>query len=48
MLIVQPRQDEFMFGYFLIVFLVLAGPLAYFFGVDSRIDEGSPTRRFRG
>jgi hypothetical protein len=30
-----------MFGYFLIAFLVLVGPLAYAAGVDSRIDETS-------
>ena len=28
-----------MFGYFLIAFIVLVGPLAYLAGVDSRIDE---------
>jgi hypothetical protein len=27
------------FGYFLILFLLLVGPLAYFAGVDSRVDE---------
>jgi hypothetical protein len=26
-------------GYFLILFLLLVGPLAYFAGVDSRVDE---------
>ena len=35
-----------MFGYFLIAFLVMVGPLAYFAGVDSRIDEKSRRRRF--
>ncbi len=34
-----------MFGYVLIAFLVIVGPLAYFVGVDSRIDEKSPWRR---
>ena len=33
------------FGYLLIAFLVLVGPLAYFFGVDSRIDEKSLRNR---
>jgi hypothetical protein len=28
-----------MIGYLLITFLLLAGPLAYFKGADSRIDE---------
>ena len=35
-----------MFGYFLIAFLVIVGPLAYLAGADSRIDEKSPRRRF--
>jgi len=34
-----------MFGYVLIAFLLIVGPLAYFFGVDSRIDEKSPRHR---
>ena len=34
-----------MFGYVLIAFLVIVGPLAYFAGVDSRIDEKSQQRR---
>ena len=33
-----------MFGYVLIAFLVVLGPLAYFSGVDSRIDERSRGR----
>jgi len=28
-----------MFGYILISFLLLVGPLAYFAGADSRVDE---------
>lgn len=35
------EHDVGMFGYVLIVFLVIVGPLAYFAGVDSRIDEKS-------
>ena len=35
-----------MFGYVLILLLVIVGPLAYFAGVDSRIDEKSARRRY--
>jgi hypothetical protein len=35
-----------MFGYVLIMLLVIVGPLAYLAGVDSRIDERSRERRF--
>ncbi len=34
-----------MFGYVLIAFLLIVGPLGYFFGVDSRIDEKSARHR---
>ncbi len=34
-----------MFGYLLIMFLMLVGPLAYVAGADSRIDERAPRRR---
>ena len=34
-----------MFGYFLIAFIVLLGPLSYFYGKDSRVDEHGRTRR---
>ena len=34
-----------MFGYVLIAFLLVVGPLAYFVGVDSRIDEKSQQHR---
>ena len=34
-----------MFGYVLIAFLLIVGPLAYFVGVDSRIDEKSHQHR---
>ncbi len=39
------EHDVGMFGYVLMVFLVIVGPRAYFAGVDSRIDEKSPRRR---
>jgi hypothetical protein len=38
-------QDEFVFGYVLITFLLLVGPLAYLAGADSRIDEHAWRRR---
>ena len=37
-----------MFGYLLIAFLVLVGPLAYVAGADSRIDEIARRRRYNG
>jgi len=33
------------FGYLVITFLLLVGPLAYLSGVDSRIDECARRRR---
>jgi hypothetical protein len=33
-----------MFGYVLITFLLLVGPLAYLVGTDSRIDENERRR----
>jgi hypothetical protein len=42
------RHDQIVFGYFLIAFLLLVGPLAYVAGVDSRIDEASRRNRCRG
>jgi hypothetical protein len=42
------RQAEGVFGYILITLLVIAGPLAYFAGVDSRIDEKTRQSRFSG
>jgi hypothetical protein len=35
-----------MFGYFLIAFILLVGPLAYVAGKDSRIDENDRLRRY--
>jgi hypothetical protein len=37
-----------MFGYVLITFILLAGPLAYVAGRDSRIDENARRRRYLG
>jgi hypothetical protein len=42
------RHDEIVFGYILIAFLLVVGPLAYVAGADSRIDEKSRQRRFPG
>jgi hypothetical protein len=42
------RQAEGVFGYILITLLVIAGPLACFAGVDSRIDEKTRESRFSG
>jgi hypothetical protein len=47
-LIALARDDERVFGYFLIAFFLLVGPLSYFAGVDSRIDEASRRHRYRG
>jgi hypothetical protein len=37
-----------MFGYILISFILIVGPLAYFAGKDSRLDESSRLRRYHG
>jgi hypothetical protein len=47
-LIEQARHHEDMFGYILIVLLLVVGPLAYFAGADSRIDEVARRRRYGG
>jgi len=47
-LIEAMQHNEVVFGYVLIVLLLIIGPLAYFAGVDSRIDERSRDRRFSG
>jgi hypothetical protein len=47
-LIERGNHHEDVFGYVLITFLVLLGPLAYLAGVDSRVDERSPDRRLSG
>jgi hypothetical protein len=38
-------HDEDMFGYVLITFLLVIGPLAVLAGVDSRVDEHTRRRR---
>jgi len=37
-----------MFGFFLVVAIVLLAPIAYFAGVDSRVDEVERRRRYNG
>jgi hypothetical protein len=37
-----------MFGYILITLIVIVGPLAYYAGRDSRIDESARLRRYHG
>jgi hypothetical protein len=37
-----------MFAYLLIAFIVVVGPLAYWAGTDSRIDEHDRLRHYRG
>jgi hypothetical protein len=39
-------HDEDMFGYVLIAFILVAGPLAILSGVDSRVDEKKLRQRF--
>jgi hypothetical protein len=36
------------FGYVVIAFLLVVGPLAYFLGVDSRLDEAERRHRYLG
>jgi hypothetical protein len=45
-LIVARIHDEDMFGLIVIAFVVLVGPLALLFGVDSRTDDVERRRRF--
>jgi hypothetical protein len=42
------RQNEGMFGLILIALIVVAAPLAYALGADSRIDDVARRRRFNG
>jgi hypothetical protein len=44
-LIDMARDNGFMFGYVLLTLLLIVGPLAYFFGADSRYDEVARRRR---
>ena len=37
-----------MFGYLVLAFILVVGPLAYVYGVDSRIDERTRRDRFSG
>ncbi len=48
MLIDHASHDEDMFGVILIALIVLAAPLAYAIGVDSRVDDVARRRRFNG
>ena len=48
MLIDREPHHEDMFGYVLITFLVIVGPLAVLAGIDSRVDEKSRQQRFSG
>jgi hypothetical protein len=41
-------HHEFMFGFVLVVAIVLLAPIAYFAGVDSRVDEVERRRRYNG
>jgi hypothetical protein len=41
-------HHEAMFGLILIAFIVVAAPLAYAIGADSRIDDVARRRRFNG
>jgi hypothetical protein len=42
------HHEDMMFGYVLIAFILLVGPLAYLAGTDSRIDENERRRRYLG
>jgi hypothetical protein len=44
----RDRQNEGMFGLILIALIVVAAPLAYALGADSRIDDVARRRRFNG
>jgi hypothetical protein len=41
-------DDGVMFGVILIALILLAAPLAYAIGVDSRVDDVARRRRFNG
>jgi len=42
------RHHEGMFGMILIALIVIAAPLAYAIGADSRVDDVARRRRFNG
>jgi hypothetical protein len=46
-LIVCLADDVAVFGLFVIAFVLVVGPLAVFFGADSRTDDVERRRRFR-
>jgi hypothetical protein len=47
--LIEDQGDHmFMFGFFLVVAIVLLAPIAYFAGVDSRVDEVERRRRYNG
>ena len=48
MLIERVADNVDVFGYVLIAFLLIVGPLAVLAGADSRIDERSRLQRFSG
>ena len=41
-------DDLAVFGYVLIAFIVIVGPLAYAYGVDSRVDDRARRDRYSG
>jgi hypothetical protein len=41
-------DDGVMFGVILLALILLAAPLAYAIGVDSRVDDVARRRRFNG
>jgi hypothetical protein len=45
-LIVPISDHMLMFGLIVIAFILLVGPLAFFFGADSRVDDVARRRRF--
>jgi hypothetical protein len=44
----RDRHHEDMFGMILIALIVIAAPLAYVIGADSRVDDVARRRRFNG
>jgi hypothetical protein len=46
--LLRASDDVLVFGYVVIVFLLLVGPLAYYVGVDSRVDEVERRHRYLG
>ena len=49
MVLIDPQvHHEIMFGLIFIALIVAFGPLAYYAGADSRIDEVARRRRYHG